>query len=304
MVILAGGAKYSLVKLEDLDYQEYDERRPKDILEHVAAAGSLFYELLGARGVVGVTDTTKYVWIKEPSGSPVSVGVKPGHPVQEGTVTWEALRTGGRAERQVSKENSRFGVGYYGMAIPIIDGNQVAGALNLILPTATQDRLRDIAGELLRVSTEVRKAVDSVAQASGELASSAQEMVELSTELHSGIQVLEEVIKLVREVAERTHLLSLNAAIEAARAAEHGRGFGVVAAEVRNLAEKTKQNASQMEGRIKHMKAVMQSVMERINNLGQMSEQQAAASQEISSMVAVVNENVAEIEEVAKGGCL
>jgi methyl-accepting chemotaxis protein len=59
-----------------------------------------------------------------------------------------------------------------------------------------------------------------------------------------------------------------------------------------------------MEGRIKHMKAVMQSVMERINNLGQMSEQQAAASQEISSMVAVVNENVAEIEEVAKGGCL
>ncbi|MGB9783520.1 MAG: methyl-accepting chemotaxis protein [Moorellaceae bacterium] len=260
--------------------------------------------MLGERGVVGVTDTARYLCSKEPPHSPVSAGVKPGDPVKEGTVTWEALSTGRRVERQVSKEKSFFGVGYYAMALPIIEGGKVIGALNLILPTAAQDKLKEIAGELLRVSTEVRKAVDSVAEAATELASSAQEMVELSAELHSGIEVLEEVIGLVHEVAERTHLLSLNAAIEAARAAEHGRGFGVVAAEVRKLAERAKQSAAQMAGRIKHMKTVMQSVTEKINSLGHMSEQQAAASQEISSMMATLNENAVEIEGVAKGGIL
>ncbi|MBE3581330.1 MAG: hypothetical protein IMW96_06830 [Thermoanaerobacteraceae bacterium] len=258
---------------------------------------------MGERGILGVTDTSEYLWIKEPQHLPISTGVTPGHPVQEGTVAGEAIRTGKRVERQVTRETSRFGVGYYGMAVPVFDRGKVVGAINFILPTGIQDRLREISAQLVDFSSKVHNAMGDIAGAAAELATSAAEMTEYSTELQEGMKVLEEVIMLVRGVADKTHLLSLNAAIEAARAAEHGRGFGVVAVEVRKLAERVKQSVIQMESRIKHMTSIMEGIVERVGNLNAMSQNQAAASEEINTMVAILNQAAKEIDEVAPKGC-
>ncbi len=160
------------------------------------------------------------------------------------------------------------------------------------------------------------------------LAEVVMQSTEIVDELGKSSEKIGEIVHVINEIADQTNLLALNAAIEAARAGEHGRGFAVVADEVRKLAERTQTATKEIEIMIKSIqteteKAVdsmhtgteqvqfgkekvaaasnsLNQIIESSNKVMEIIKQTAEASEEQNVVAEEINQNVAGINTVAQ----
>ncbi len=126
---------------------------------------------------------------------------------------------------------------------------------------------------------------------------SKQTVNEIST-LNSQMREIDNIVKLITDIANQTNLLALNAAIEAARAGEHGRGFAVVAGEIRNLAGESKRASQDIEDLIR----TIQTSTEKTAGSMQSSHQEIQAGIEsVGKVIASLNRIVQGVEVVTHG---
>lgn len=127
-------------------------------------------------------------------------------------------------------------------------------------------KLDDVVSSLSRVISQQASSIQQSSTSLSVLNESVASMANESVQITSQAQEIKSIIAMISDIADQTNLLALNAAIEAARAGEHGRGFAVVADEVRKLAEKTQKSLSEINMNVQTLVQSMNDINDKIQN--------------------------------------
>ena len=198
---------------------------------------------------------------------------------------------------QESKENSRSQQGHTDSI-----GRDIQTMTSSIQEVAQRSQqASEGAGAASRQADTARASIGSLSTSISDLGSSVLGAVQAMQQLEEETQQVGSVLTVIRSIAEQTNLLALNAAIEAARAGEQGRGFAVVADEVRNLAQKTAASTAEIQQIIQRLQNSANGVLNVMTANGDKAQHSIERSVEATRMLESIAVAVGEIDQLNAG---
>ncbi|WP_336737787.1 methyl-accepting chemotaxis protein [Bacillus altitudinis] len=173
------------------------------------------------------------------------------------------------------------------------------------------ENVKEQSDQIKRISDQSNQSSQQGQQIVQQLKQSNEQSIQASQGIRSGIEQLStkvqdisQITDTIESISNETNLLALNASIEAARAGEHGKGFSVVASEVRNLAEQTKQSAVQIQQMIQGIKeettATAGMMSKTMDRFAELDEAVHATEQEFNSISTSISQTIVETNAMAK----
>ena len=259
------------------------------VLRHV-------HNLFGQKAGFTLTDCEQILWYKP--ASDLDLKCKAGDQLAPGTGIYRAIHEQQRIVALVDKK--LYGIPYRSMAIPILNENrQVVGSIAVTQSVAVEDLLRESAEKISSSLGALSGNMEEISAQTQEAAASGEMLRQSSIKTNAMVNNTDDVIRVISDIAKQSNLLGLNAAIEAARVGEMGRGFSVVADEIRRMAITSGDSAKEIRASLQVLQTDSSLLGTQLSDIVNSIQQIAKAAEEVTATVQVLGQVANEISTVA-----
>ena len=169
---------------------------------------------------------------------------------------------------------------------------------SIVQVAGNADRVRSESNITDAQVREGRNEVLALSKGMGSISDTVADVVTEMRSLDHASRQIGEILGLIEEIADQTNLLALNAAIEAARAGEHGRGFAVVADEVRKLAENSASSTKQIGALVADIQRRTSAVLERTARANNLVQNTAESARNVTQMIETISTRVTQVAQL------
>ena len=280
-----------------MDSTSVTERKHHPIVQSFIDVAPYMQTLVNDDVTIGIYDTEKLI-INLPAET-FKLNVSPGDPLLEGDIVTKAIQE--NKEQAMIVPAHILGVSLISRAVPLRDDNGiVVGGVGVGLNVEKANKLSEVSSNLSTVFDDVTSTILEMAESISQLAENMNLISQKSIAVNKSVKLIEEVSDAVKGIADQSNLLGLNAAIEAARAGEYGRGFSVVAEEVRKMATNSKDQVGEIQAITTNIQQVIDGLNQDIQKANLESDSQSAAIEELTATMEEINSNVQHLASMAK----
>lgn len=246
---------------------------------------------------IAIGITNKDEWLTYYPSRKIDLGVKPGHKINPEEPLADCIKNKKVIRTEVDPEF--FGFAFTGLARPLYDGDQVVGALAIQLQEQNEKELLQISEQIVDSLTQANTRVTNIAEGAENLDTTSSTLLEQSNKARKEVKNTDEVLTFIKRIADQTNLLGLNASIEAARAGDMGKGFGVVANEIRKLSNETVSSTEKIRNTLMNIQKSMDDISSSIEKVVSVSKDQVTSTDEISTFIDEIEKKSKELNKYA-----
>lgn len=266
-----------------------------DSLENIVALIPVLKAAVPADLSIAICDLEKFIayW----PGEDINLNIKVGQALHPEEPLTGVIQSNIPLRAEVPAEF--YGFEFTGTATPLHDREgQVIGGIAVQL--RRQSELRKISDQISSSLTQAAARLGEVAEGSNELAGFTQKLLGLALRTGEQVNETDQVVSIIKNVASQTNLLGINAAIEAAHAGDKGRGFGVVAGEIRKLSNETVNSTKQIQDTLLSFKEATSQMGTSIERIASIIQEQAESSEQMSAFIDEIQGMSEKLNEFAK----
>lgn len=199
-------------------------------------------------------------------------------------------------------DSSKYGIPIFVTCYPLFDEDnpdEVVATLGVVIPKQLANNLREMSDNLENGLSGIASAIEQLSASASNIHTNEKELNKEINEVISISEKINEISTFIQKIADETNMLGLNAAIEAARAGESGRGFSVVAQQIRKLSEQSRSTVPEIKKLTDSIKTKVSETCEKSQSSLVSSEEQASAAQEITANIEEITAMSEELGKIA-----
>ncbi|MDO5516143.1 MAG: methyl-accepting chemotaxis protein [Clostridium sp.] len=256
--------------------------------------------VLGEDAAITINDTEKALYYE--AGKNVDINIEVGSPISRFPELIKVIETGRGFASEVTSGDlvRKLGTEFKGYVYPIYEEDKVVGLLSITSSLSKKKTIEHITSNLSESLDQISTGITEINSGVLDLANMHTNLLKETNEATNNAKNTNSIVGLIQDISSQTNLLGLNASIEAARAGDFGRGFSVVAEEIRKLSVTSKESIDKIDNIMKKISDSVGTIDKSINSASDISQNQSAALEQISASIQELNSTAQILKNLAK----